>query len=148
VPKFAPCQWREIFAFYNRPVKIRHAILIALFALLQGMAPLLHAHMGVDVSGVSGVHMHGVAHAAPGGEPESDWPGAAPLETQVVGLGYEIRRELSWQPVDVAPAPLAARDGGRSGTLTLLRAAYASLPVPAARRLLLPPSHAPPAILK
>ena len=127
-------------------MKIRHAILIALFALLQGMAPLLHAHMGADVSGVSGVHMHGVPHAVSGGEPESRWSGAGALETQVVGLGQEIRRELSWQPVDVAPAPVPFRDNGPSGTFSLLPVVNEAPPVPAAHRLV-PPSHAPPPIL-
>jgi hypothetical protein len=126
-------------------VKIRHAILIAMFALLQGIAPLLHAHMGVDVSGVSGVHMHGVPHAAPGGEPESGWPGAAPLETQVVGIGYEIRRELSWQPIDVAPAPVCAWNCGSSTTFTPLRVANQAPPGLAA--CLAPPSRAPPPAL-
>jgi hypothetical protein len=127
-------------------VKIRHSILIALFAFLQGMAPLLHAHMGTDATGVSGVHMHGVPHAVSGNEPESRWSGAGPLETQVVGLGQEIRRELSWQPLDVAPAHVHAWDSGPFGSFSLLRIACEVPPVSAARHLV-PPSHAPPPIL-
>jgi hypothetical protein len=127
-------------------VKIRHTILIALFALLQGMAPLLHAHVGADVSGVSGVHMHGVPHAVPGDEPESRWSGAGPLETQVVGMGQEIRRELSWQPVDLAPAPVPVRESGSSGMLSLLPVVNEAPAVPAAHRLI-PPSRAPPPTL-
>jgi len=126
-------------------VNIRHAILIALFALLQGMAPLLHAHMGADASGVSGVHMHGVPHAVSGGEPESRWSGAGPTETQVVGLGQEIRRELSLQPLDVVPAPAPFRGGGSSGARSPLPVVNEAPPVPAAYRLV-PPSQAPPPI--
>ena len=127
-------------------MKIRNAILIALFALLQGMAPLLHAHMGVDASGVSGIHMHGVSHAAPGGEPEARWSGAGPLESQVVGLGQEIRRELSWQPVDVAPAPICAWNCGSSGTFTPLQVAIEA-PLALAACRIVPPSRAPPPVL-
>ena len=124
-------------------VKIRHAILVALFALLQGMAPLLHAHMGADATGVSGVHMHGTPQGAQEGDADTHWSGAGPIAAQVVGLGQEIRRDLSWQPVDVAPAIMPGWNVGQPQGCPLAPAVAAALPSRAALRLA-PPAHAPP----
>jgi hypothetical protein len=150
-------------------VKIRHAVLIALFALLQGMAPLLHAHMGVDASGLSGVHMHGAPHGAAdrgaidrgahsdahdgvhegvhdGARHAVDthWSGAGPVDMPVVGLGQELRRDSAWQPLDIAAASVSGWNPSKGRDRARPPTSAAALPpCTACRRL--PPAHAPPA---
>lgn len=151
-PKFAPCQSRSGPPAYNQLVKIRHVILVALFALLQGMAPLLHAHLGADASGLSGVHMHGAPQGAvdaDAGTHGSDagtlqWSGTEPIETPVVGLGQELRRDLSWQPVDVAPSILPGWNISQPQGQHMPPATAVALPSRTVLRLV-PPAHAPPA---
>ena len=131
-------------------MKIRHAILVVLFALLQGMAPLLHAHLGADATGLSGVHMHGAPGVtdADAGAHESDkdtlhWSGAVPIETPVVGLGQELRRDLSWQPVDVVASILLGWNISQPQRQLPPPAMVVALPSRTASRLV-PPAHAPP----
>jgi hypothetical protein len=122
---------------------MHHTILVALFALLQGMAPLLHAHLGADRSGASGVHMHAGLHAAVPASPTERFTDAGPLETQVVGLGQEIRRDPSWQPNDVAQAAPPAWGEASSAAQEAPGIAAGARPARTGHRLV-PPSRAPP----
>jgi hypothetical protein len=125
-------------------MKHRHLAMILLFAMLQGMAPLLHAHLGGDKSVGGGVHLHTGAHAPSPAQPVTLWSDAGPIESPAVGLGQELRRDSSWQPLDAViarvvawfipsrPAPGAPRES------TAVRDARAG-------NRLLPPAQAPPA---
>jgi hypothetical protein len=124
-------------------MKLHHVAMIVLFAVLQGMAPLLHAHLGGDMSGGSGVHLHTGAHATSSERSDIYWSDTGPVETPAVGLGQELRRDLPWQPLDVViaqvvawlipsrPAPVVPRES------SAVRDARAG-------NHLLPPAQAPP----
>jgi hypothetical protein len=124
-------------------MKFRHLAMIVLFAVLQGMAPLLHAHLGGDRSGGSGVHLHTGAHAVAAQQTVAYWSDAGPLESPAVGLGQELRRDSSWQPLDLVTARAVA------WFIPSALAPLAPCESPAVRDAragarLLPPAQAPP----
>lgn len=86
-------------------MKLRHWFLVAVFAMLQGMAPLLHAHLGGDRGGATGVHLHGASSHVHGDVAALDVSHALPDESPAIGVGQELRRKWSWAMPDLAPAP-------------------------------------------
>lgn len=87
-------------------MKLRHWLLVAVFAMLQGMAPLLHAHLGDDRGGATGVHLHGAVAPGHGDVAALDVSHALPDESPAIGVGQELRRKWSFDLPDLAPAPV------------------------------------------
>lgn len=92
-------------AYNDAVMKLRHWFLVAIFAMLQGMAPLLHAHLGGDRGGATGVHMHGAPSQGHGDAAALDVSHALPDESPAIGVGQELRRKGSFDLPDLATAP-------------------------------------------
>ncbi|MBL8383323.1 MAG: hypothetical protein JNM90_09625 [Burkholderiales bacterium] len=119
-------------------------MLLAFWAGVQGMAPLLHVHLGRDDPGVRGVHVHlaapGAAAAAAASVPE-----AHAIESAIMGLGQEIRRDVRIACTDAAPPRVAASVAPRTHVVASAFPAPPATTVPR-RAFLLPPAQAPPLI--
>ena len=121
--------------------------LIAVLALLQGVQPLLHAHVGAAAPGHARIHFHalpisidtdgtGTASMSKAGEPDS--PSITPAE--------EYRRHEQLLPSTATPAV-----AGRLVVAVLGHGAAALAPAPASAQVavarnILPPALAPPRI--
>jgi hypothetical protein len=120
-------------------------LFLGLFALLQGVAPLLHAHVAPPAGGQTGLHVHAVALAPTGeaGQAISLTLATQP-ESAAITAPTEHRRDEALgrlvQPGVAHVQPLAA-PGSRSV------AAPASVPGahPHASAVRLPPAQGPPA---
>jgi hypothetical protein len=120
-------------------------LILGLFALLQGVAPLLHAHVMPPTGGMTGLHVH-VITLAPAGESgqATSFSLAAQPESAAITAPTEHRRDEALgrlvQPGVAHVQPLAA-SGSRSV------AAPASVPGahPHASAVRLPPAQGPPA---
>lgn len=96
-------------------MRLVHALLILLFAALQGVAPLLHAHLQEGPYNGSGVHLVGIGELP--SSTASDGPVANGTETRALEMSEPFRRVRSGLP-DIAaiavppwrgpPAPAAA----------------------------------------
>ena len=118
------------------------ACLISVLALLQGIAPLIHAHAsGTGTAG--GVHVDGIAKGfaalhAPG--ETSDVFAPLPDEGTAVGVGPEIRDRI------LQPAAASVSTGLVVPPVSIVRIATVPSHATSSRQVdsLRPPAHAPP----
>ncbi len=116
--------------------------LIGVLALLQGMAPLIHAHAG-GTGTAGGVHVDGIAKIFAVVHVAGEISGvSAPLpdEGTAVGVGPEIRDRI------LLPAATSATAGLVVPPESMVRTASAPDRATPLRRIesLRPPAHAPP----
>lgn len=116
--------------------------LLLLLAILQGIAPLLHAHVGARPAGAG---VHAPLHLPAAGVLLPDGHHAGPDERLAVGLGSVIERRERLDLPSVLPLPAPAGVAPPSTSAVLVVPAARPLPAaPAVERVLPPPAHAPP----
>lgn len=119
-----------------------HLGLVLLLALLQGIAPLLHVHVGQDQPATAAPHFHSAAGAEYGARAQGDADASRRGAGAVIGIADEFRQDVALAVDHVAlpvtglplasplPGAVAARAGSR--------------PIATARRFILPFAQAPP----
>lgn len=118
---------------------------LAAFALLQGMAPLLHAHVAASgADGQSGIHLPiAVLHASHGHAAASLEIGVVQEESSAITAPTEHRRNEA-TPGD-PPVVAIATAQPRPATLRATRPAAPGHATAGRSPHLRPPAHAPPA---
>lgn len=118
-------------------------MVVALLAVLHGMAPLLHAHPGGDPLPASGVHLH--LKLAVSGAPST---GAhahelTPADSPAIGVGAEWKRDRGGQ--DDHPAAVSKVFPRAATRCAPSRCSIGTAPAPLPTLWpLRPPSQAPP----
>jgi hypothetical protein len=79
-------------------------VFLVLFALLQGLLPLLHAHLGPVAPSHGGVHFHALPIAAEAPRMASSLTIASVPESPAVTAPTEHRRDHYWAQVVWPPA--------------------------------------------
>jgi hypothetical protein len=122
-------------------------LLIAVFALLQGFQPLLHAHVGAAAPGYARIHFHALPISADtAATGTASMSSAMAPDSPAITPAEEYRRQersLQGSPTPAAAVRLVVAVLGY-GAVTLARAPV-TVPV-AVPRNILPPSLAPPRI--
>ena len=125
--------------------RIVHCLLTALFCALQGLGPLLHAHVeGVPEGSGRGLHLH-LAGLSPKADDHRSASATSQAESAAIELSNDIRRDRvhAWladhrRPCIGRPTPTPC--------LTV-RAVSTSAPPACPRDFDRPPAHAPPLIV-
>lgn len=98
--------------------RLGHVILI-LFAWLQCLSPLLHAHAAAE--GHGGVHLPEWQTACAADEPRADWRNAHPVHSdQAIGVASSLEARQDGLPVDDTVLP--GRRPAPNPALSLTRA--------------------------
>jgi hypothetical protein len=122
-----------------RPVRV----FLVLFALMQGLLPLLHAHLDPVAASHEGVHFHAGSIQAYAPSATHALIIAAAPESPAITAPTEHRRHEHWLPTVWAAAPYRTRAAaaGNAGTWIATQAASGSALAP----YTLPLPLAPPA---
>jgi hypothetical protein len=117
-------------------------LLTALFFALQGLGPLLHAHVEGDAAGSGGgIHLH-LAGLAPEAGDDRSATETSQADSAAIEVGKEIRRDTAHALLDVHRRPCIGRPP--STACLTVRPVRPSAPIPGALTFNWPPAHAPP----
>ena len=122
-------------------------LLIAVFALLQGFQPLLHAHVGAAAQGHARIHLHALPNStATAATGTASMSSATAPDTPAITPAKEYRRQERSLQASPTPAAAVRHVVAVLGYAEVMSArAPATAPV-AGPRNILPPSLAPPRI--
>lgn len=123
-------------------------LFLGLFALLQGIAPLLHAHVIPPTGGQTGLHMHAVG-LVPAGESDqaTALTFAAQPESAAITAPTEHRRDEALGHL-VQPALAHVQPVATPGQCSVTLPARVPGPHPLASALRLPLAQGPPAPIR